>query len=264
MVSVPHVRGGGAVTSSLNNLGSAGHADSTLQQEAIEIDQELFTEYGFSVEQLMELAGLSVACAVYRSYPPTGRRPAILVCCGPGNNGGDGLVAARHLKLFGYEPSLFYPKQPSKPLFQQLTTQCQEMGIPSLSFLPESQLISDSYTLVIDALFGFSFRPPVRPEFVDVMSKLRRINVPLVSVDIPSGWDVEHGPGQDTHSALQPDCLISLTAPKLCAKMFRGRTHWLGGRFVPPSLALKYELSLPPYPGTDCIVQLPEVAPSSC
>lgn len=56
---------------------------------------------GFSVDQLMELAGLSVASAVLAEYPPASHlRP--LVIAGPGNNGGDGLVAARHLYHFGY------------------------------------------------------------------------------------------------------------------------------------------------------------------
>ena len=56
---------------------------------------------GFSVDQLMELAGLSVACSVFAEYPPSSHR-RILVIAGPGNNGGDGLVAARHLYHFGY------------------------------------------------------------------------------------------------------------------------------------------------------------------
>lgn len=47
--------------------------------------------------------------------------------------------------------------------------------------------------------------------------------------------------------------LISLTAPKLCAKKFCGRYHILGGRFVPPKLHDKYQLQLPAYKGTDCI-----------
>lgn len=71
------------------------------QSEAIRIDEELFSDYGFSVDQLMELAGLSVASAITKTYL-TNRSdsPSVLICCGPGNNGGDGLVAARHLKLF--------------------------------------------------------------------------------------------------------------------------------------------------------------------
>ena len=70
------------------------------QDEAQKIDQELFNEYSFSVDQLMELAGLSVAVALTKAYPRGPSYPNVLVCSGPGNNGGDGLVAARHLKMF--------------------------------------------------------------------------------------------------------------------------------------------------------------------
>ena len=52
--------------------------------------------------QLMELAGLSVACSVAAEYS-LGAHKRVLVLAGPGNNGGDGLVAARHLHHFGYE-----------------------------------------------------------------------------------------------------------------------------------------------------------------
>ncbi|XP_023225528.1 NAD(P)H-hydrate epimerase-like isoform X1 [Centruroides sculpturatus] len=225
------------------------------QEEAINIDKELFNEYCYSVDQLMELAGLSVATAIAKTYPRSnmGKGGTVLICCGPGNNGGDGLVCARHLKMFGYEPSVFYPKQTNKQLFKNLTKQCEEMEIPFLSFLPDSQLITDSYNLVVDALFGFSFKPPVRPDFVDVIDKLMKIHIPLCSIDIPSGWDIENG----DPNGLQPEFLISLTAPKKCAKLFKGKYHWLGGRFVPPGLSSKYELNLPLYPGTECCVQLP-------
>lgn len=71
------------------------------QEEAQNIDQELFTKFAFSVDQLMELAGLSVAVALAKVYPLCEKQSNnVLVCCGPGNNGGDGLVAARHLKMF--------------------------------------------------------------------------------------------------------------------------------------------------------------------
>lgn len=49
---------------------------------------------------------------------------------------------------------------------------------------------------------------------------------------------------------------VSLTAPKLCAKKFFGPHHFLGGRFVPPSIADKYKLRLPPYPGTSMCVRI--------
>ncbi|XP_005811842.1 NAD(P)H-hydrate epimerase [Xiphophorus maculatus] len=225
------------------------------QEEAQKIDEELFSEYGFSVDQLMELAGLSCATAVTRAYPLSSlvkARPSLLVICGPGNNGGDGLVCARHLKLFGYEPTVLYPKRPSKPLFQGLTTQCEKMEIPFLTDMPEAEVIDEAYNLVIDAIFGFSFKGAVREPFGSILDVLKKTTVPVASIDIPSGWDVEQG----SADGLQPDMLISLTAPKKSASLFRGRYHFLGGRFVPPALEKKYQLRLPPYPGTDCVLQL--------
>lgn len=73
------------------------------------------------------------------------------------------------------------------------------------------------------------------------------------SIDIPSGWDVEEG--EPTDGGIQPQILISLTAPKMCARKFTGKYHYLGGRFVPPKLEEQYNLNLPKYPGTDpCIL----------
>lgn len=73
-----------------------------------------------------------------------------------------------------------------------------------------------------------------------------------VRLCLVEGWDVEQG----SADGLQPDTLISLTAPKKSASLFRGRYHFLGGRFVPPSLDRKYQLNLPKYPDTDCVLQL--------
>lgn len=64
-------------------------------------------ELGFSVEQLMELAGLSVASAIHAEYTPL-QFPRVLVIAGPGNNGGDGLVAARHLTHFGHQVQVIH------------------------------------------------------------------------------------------------------------------------------------------------------------
>ncbi|XP_061110197.1 NAD(P)H-hydrate epimerase [Conger conger] len=251
----------------LLNKDCPGHRLSTMtqpikylgQEEAQRIDEELFTEYRFSVDQLMELAGLSCATAVAKAYPLDSlvkATPSVLVICGPGNNGGDGLVCARHLKLFGYEPSVLYPKRPNKPLFHSLTTQCEKMDIPFLSEMPsEAAVIDEAYNLVVDAIFGFSFQGAVREPFGAILATLKRATVPIASVDVPSGWDVEKGSsGSD---GIQPDLLVSLTAPKKAAVHFRGRYHYLGGRFVPPALEKKYQLNLPPYPGTDCVYQLP-------
>lgn len=99
------------------------------QVEAIEVDKSLFNEYKFSVDQLMELAGQSCAIAIANCYPiaSLGSGP-LLICCGPGNNGGDGLVCARHLKQFGYNVEVYYPRITNSQLYENLNHQCIESG----------------------------------------------------------------------------------------------------------------------------------------
>ena len=118
---------------------------------------------GFSVDQLMELAGLSVAASLAAEYPPDSH-PSVLVIAGPGNNGGDGLVAARHLHHFGYAVAVCYPKPTDKPLYNGLVTQCRSLGLP---FLEAGALgaLGERYDIVLDAMFGFSFAGPPRPPF---------------------------------------------------------------------------------------------------
>ena len=88
-----------------------------------------------------------------------------------------------------------------------------------------------------------------------MIADLVKTTIPVASIDIPSGWDVERGDVRGL--GLMPDMLISLTAPKVSAKFFSGQHHFLGGRFVPPHIAEKYDLQdMPPYPGTDQIVRL--------
>ena len=82
----------------------------------------------------------------------------------------------------------------------------------------------------MDAIFGFSFSGPIRAPFDEALSLLIKSKLPIVSVDIPSGWDVEKGDDQNT--GFVPDVLVSLTAPKEGVRGFKGR-HFLGGRFVP-------------------------------
>lgn len=65
------------------------------------------------------------------------------------------------------------------------------------------------------------------------------------------GWDVE----ERSQDGINPEVLISLTAPKKCATSFTGK-HFLAGRFLPYDIQKKYELNLPDFPGTDCLVEL--------
>lgn len=78
--------------------------------------------------------------------------------------------------------------------------------------------------------------------------------IPIVSIDVPSGWDVQHG--NLDNKGLDPELLISLTYPKECARFYMGR-HFLGGRFISPRMAAKYDLDLPEFPEGEQCVELP-------
>ncbi|KAK8234509.1 meiotically up-regulated gene 182 protein [Phyllosticta capitalensis] len=222
-------------------------------KNAAELDKELMSSGAFSIDQLMELAGLSVSQAVYKLHPISkGKR--ILVACGPGNNGGDGLVAARHLHHYGYEPTVYSPKQSKNELYARLRKQLEDLSVPFTSDFDAALGASD---LVVDAIFGFSFSGEVREPFPKVIEALRDTKVPILAVDAPSSWDIESGPPSDgPGKGFMPGALISLTAPKPLVKHFRGR-HFLGGRFLSASVAEKYGLDIPPYQGIDQVVEVP-------
>jgi hydroxyethylthiazole kinase-like uncharacterized protein yjeF len=191
-----------------------------------EIDEKLMTSPGFSIDQLMELAGLSVASAVqdFSNNGPEKNTKRVLIICGPGNNGGDGLVAARHLYHFGFEPTIVYPKPGKSTLFVNLVAQCTDLNIPILSTCPHSL---ENYDIVVDAIFGFSFHGPAKAPFGDIIYQLATSPIPVISVDLPSGWHVEQGDIHDTH--FTPAAVVSLTAPKKCVETYSG-IHYLGGR----------------------------------
>lgn len=72
--------------------------------------------------------------------------------------------------------------------------------------------IKDQYQLVMDAVFGFSFSGQIRSPFDAIITSMATCGVDVVSIDVPSGWHVEDGPGDV--NGLMPTMLVSLTAPK--------------------------------------------------
>uniref|UniRef100_A0A1I8GY74 NAD(P)H-hydrate epimerase n=1 Tax=Macrostomum lignano TaxID=282301 RepID=A0A1I8GY74_9PLAT len=211
------------------------------REQAEQVDSELLTEYSLSLDQLLEHGGLSAAVAFARIYPKESlaKERTLLVCCGPGNNGGFGLVCARYLKLFGYKLTVFYPKTPAKAAYRSLLNQCEKMDIPFLSYMPgDVQVLDHNYCLIVDALFGHTFQAPVRPDLADVLQKLTETAVPVVSIDVPSALP----------SARHADLLA---ATKRCSLEFAGRRHYVAGRLLPATLVNKLDLRLPTWSPQD-------------
>mmetsp|Transcript_9285 Transcript_9285/g.11992 ORF Transcript_9285/g.11992 Transcript_9285/m.11992 type:complete len:253 (-) Transcript_9285:371-1129(-) len=163
---------------------------------------------------------------------------------------GDGLVAARHLFHFGYDCVVVYPKRPNKKHFIDLVKQCEDLGIKILDDMP---IDLKEFDTIVDAVFGFSFKGEPREPFKTILSEMFSSMIPVISVDVPSGWNVDEGDINET--GYMPEVLISLTTPKKCSKMFNGR-HFIGGRFLPPKLASKYGIKMPPYKGVSQVMEM--------
>lgn len=123
----------------------------------------------------MELAGLSCAQALAKTFPMTSHK-RVLVTCGPGNQasasppgsldaadvkGGDGLVAARHLHMFNYKPTVYLPKPGSKDIYQRLLKQVENLRIPILKSEEEFEQSLKEQDVIMDAIFGPSPSPHI-------------------------------------------------------------------------------------------------------
>ncbi|ERE91172.1 cartilage intermediate layer protein 1 [Cricetulus griseus] len=111
--------------------------------EATALERELLDEYRFGWQQLVELYGHASAVAVTKAFPLSllsRKQRTVLVVCGPEQNGAVGLACARHLRVFDYQPSIFCPVRSADTLHRDLTTQCEKMDIPFLSFLPAERI----------------------------------------------------------------------------------------------------------------------------
>uniref|UniRef100_A0A8D8VKW1 NAD(P)H-hydrate epimerase n=1 Tax=Cacopsylla melanoneura TaxID=428564 RepID=A0A8D8VKW1_9HEMI len=239
--------------------------------EARMIETELKDRFGYTIDQIAELSGLSVARAIERHYKKDNYSD-VLVMCGSGNNGLYGMVTARHLKLMGYDPTIFLVNQynSSRPdghtLFTQLKKQVLAFNIPILSSLPSNVTVLTSvHKLIVDAIFGVGYdrtmydKLPRANRYKYSVNLLRQINklktkpkTPIVSIDLPSGWDTNIGNYEGYH--INPELLVSLIAPKLGVVEFFGKYHYIAGNFLPPILNEKYQVYVPEYNGSDCLV----------
>ena len=186
-------------------------------------DKRTAEQFGVSFAMLMENAGSSVARFILRELPHAQR---IVVLCGKGNNGGDGLVAARHLAAAGRQTTVLLlgkadevqgdARQMLEKL-QQLTYRAAPLEILDEADVkgPSTAGLCASADLFIDAVFGTGFKPPMRGLALAAGELLNRCpDTPVVSVDLPSGWD------SDARSFEQPgayrsDAVVTFTAPKL-------------------------------------------------
>ena len=155
---------------------------------------------GISMRQLMENVGKAVAEEVIRHYAP---RPT-LVLCGPGNNGGDGFVAAKYLKEEGWPVRVMSVvrrldeyKGPAAEAAQEYPGEIDALSPHGL----------ENVELVVDALFGTGLSQPINGEIKALVDIINDMDAPTISIDMPSG--IESDSGKVLGAVLEADLTVT-------------------------------------------------------
>ena len=167
----------------------------------------LEAEFADVEPRLMERAGRRLAdCAA--SMAGTTDLP-ILVAAGPGNNGGDGFVAARLLQQLGREVAVLFLGSADR-----LPTDARVAHDTWVAAGGEihATIPPGSYALIIDALFGIGLTRPLAGRAAELIDELQALNCPILAVDVPSGLDADSG--RILGRALHADRTLTFIAEK--------------------------------------------------
>lgn len=189
-----------------------------------------------TIAGLMERAGAALADEAGRRWPAG----PVAVICGPGNNGGDGWVAARLLHAAGREVRVLALKDPSSQAGDAgaAARAALQAGVRwTLRSPDEPARIPGAAAVVIDAVFGFGFRGPVREPYGSVLDAIGACGAPVLSADVPSG--VESDTGVADASAVRASVTVTFHALKPGLLMQPGA--WHAGEVVVADLGLPQE-----------------------
>jgi ADP-dependent NAD(P)H-hydrate dehydratase / NAD(P)H-hydrate epimerase len=171
---------------------------------------------GCAGQALMARAGLAVADTVTRSMPLGGR---VAVLCGPGNNGGDGYVAARILRHRGYRVRLFADAAPDARAADAAAAASEWPG-PVEPFAAWTEACG---TVVIDALFGAGLSRDITGPLAEVIERLNHSDCRVVAVDIPSG--IDGATGRVCGTAVEAEETVTFYRRKPGHVLLPGRLH---------------------------------------
>ncbi len=157
---------------------------------------------------LMARAGLAAA-QLARSLAGDSGRP-ILILAGPGNNGGDALVVALHLRQWWFKVTVLCPGGPGKYSGDaaEALRDWQDAGGELATVLPAAQ----EWALVVDGLFGIGLQREIAGDYAALIDTINSLDAPVLALDIPSGLDADSG--RVLGCAIEADHTITFIALK--------------------------------------------------
>lgn len=201
------------------------------------IDQAGIEQHHIPSLTLMENAGARSAELVLQWREELGARGTVLILCGPGNNGGDGLVVARHLKSAGVKvQALVLASETALP--PDTRTNLERARKDGVSVKHEPPVgIPDDTELVVDALLGTGTHGKLRAPYDAWALECQSRGIPVISIDAPSGVNLDTGAVEGT--AFKAAATVALAELKPGYFMFPARAH--AGRIYPVDIGLPGE-----------------------
>jgi ADP-dependent NAD(P)H-hydrate dehydratase / NAD(P)H-hydrate epimerase len=185
---------------------------------------------GISIGRLMSAAGRAVADAVAEAFS---QRVTVAVLCGPGNNGGDGYVAAAMLSDRGYSVEVFAIALPTEGAAASAAARWPAPIRPLSSFMPQHGCV------VIDALYGTGLSRPIVGEEADAVARLKQAGARVFAIDVPSGL---HGDtGKPSGPCVQAYKTVTFHRMKPGHLLWPGRE--LCGEVIVADIGLKQDLA---------------------
>ncbi len=195
--------------------------------EMRECDRRTIEDLGVPGPVLMERAGSGIAWTLRRRFPDLARR-RVWIVCGKGNNGGDGLVVARHLHDLGLNPRILLTDPPA-----EITGDAARQIPPLLDRrIPLETMSSrdrasierlDSGDILVDAILGTGFKGAVTEPKAEVIESINRSAAFVVSVDIPSGLSADSG--TVAGPAVRAGLTVTMAFPKRSFLFWPAREH---------------------------------------
>lgn len=178
-------------------------------------DRHTIEQTAVSSIDLMEAAAVAFLAAFMQLYPD--KRTSILVCCGTGNNGGDGLAVARLLQTHGYDTVTVWIARftdRNSEDFEVNLVRLHRTPVAITEFSPSDRLPDTGRCVIIDALFGSGLNRPLTGHWLRFVQHLNDSRNEIVAIDIPSGLRAD-GCIQENEYTVHANCVITFQRPKL-------------------------------------------------
>lgn len=214
------------------------------KDEAKFIDQWAVEKGGLPLAVLMENAGRGVAEAIVEAFEELDEPLEIVIVAGKGNNGADGLVAARHLEEWGHEVRIVIPDEgEGSELFEEQMAAIEALEIPVLTI--DDGDVFEAADVIVDGLLGTGLTGELCDSVMEILDRIDAHvetypDTLMVAIDVPSGMN--SNTGEVANGTVAMDITVTFGAPKIGMLLYPACAYC--GKIAVKGLGFSWEMAL--------------------